>query len=147
MTAPGSEAAVTPRHEAAVTGSAPHREYLDRLAAGSVPFQTCDGCLTAVFPPRVICPACGATELRWSESSGLGTVYSTSVIAPRDADPYPVVLVDLDEGFRMMSTVVETPAADVPIGMRVRAHVEQDGPSGPRVVCTAAEAAEGEDAS
>ncbi|GAA4232654.1 hypothetical protein FHR32_008605 [Streptosporangium album] len=127
-----------------MTGFAPHREYTDRLGTGSVPYQTCDGCLSAVFPPRVICPRCGATELRWSESAGLGTVYSISVISPRDALPYPVVLVDLDEGFRMMSTVVEIPAEDVRIGARVRARVDQDGPSGPRVVFAAEGRSEGE---
>ncbi|MEU8196535.1 OB-fold domain-containing protein [Microbispora amethystogenes] len=122
-----------------MTGPAPHREYTDRVAAGAVPCQTCDGCLSAVFPPRIICPACGGAELRWSESAGLGTVYSASVLSPRDADPYPVVLVDLDERFRMMSTVVDIPARDVRIGMRVRARVERDGPSGPRIVFTAEE--------
>ncbi|WP_067141282.1 Zn-ribbon domain-containing OB-fold protein [Microtetraspora malaysiensis] len=119
-----------------MTGPAPHREYTDRLTAGSLPYQSCDGCLSAVFPPRVICPFCGATDLGWRESAGLGTVYSTSVIAPRDADPYPVVLVDLDERFRIMSTVVDVPAGDVRIGMRVRAGIDPGGPTGPRVVFT-----------
>ncbi|MEV7011483.1 OB-fold domain-containing protein [Streptosporangium sp. NPDC051022] len=119
-----------------MTELAPHGGYLERLVSGpegTVPFQLCDNCRAAVFYPRVLCPECGSTELRWSESAGLGTVYSTSVLSPRDSLPYPVVLVDLDEGFRMMSTVVGVPAEDVRIGTRVRARVEPDGP---RVVFT-----------
>ncbi|MFG1878174.1 Zn-ribbon domain-containing OB-fold protein [Sphaerisporangium sp. NPDC049003] len=126
-----------------MTGIAPHREYTDRLAAGEVPFQTCDRCHAAVFYPRVICPVCGAVELSWSQSAGLGTVYSASVLSPREGPPYTVVLVDLDEGFRVMSTVVEVPAEDVRIGARVRGRVDQDGPSGPRVVFTVDEEGRG----
>ncbi len=121
-----------------MTGFAPHREYTDRLAAGAVPFQTCDRCHAAVFHPRVICPACGAVELSWSESAGLGTVYSVSVLSPREGPPYTVALVDLDEGFRMMSTVVGVPAEDVRIGTRVRARIDSADPAGPRVVFTVA---------
>ncbi|GAA0402806.1 hypothetical protein Acor_68240 [Acrocarpospora corrugata] len=103
----------------------PHREYTDRLAAGEVAFQRCDDCRAAVFQPRVLCPACGSTRLTWGQSAGLGTVYSVSVLSPRDGRPYSVALIDLDEGFRMMSTVVGMPAGDVRIGMRVRAQVDQ----------------------
>ncbi|MEV8635630.1 OB-fold domain-containing protein [Streptosporangium sp. NPDC051023] len=139
-----------------MTELAPHRGYTDRLAAsiegtagaagaesaeGTVPFQRCDDCRAAVFYPRTLCPACGSTRLSWSRSAGLGTVYSASVLSPRDGLPYPVVLVDLDEGFRMMSTVVGVPADEVRIGTRVRARVEPDGP---RVVFTVL-AAEGDD--
>ncbi|GAA5078424.1 hypothetical protein HNP84_009534 [Thermocatellispora tengchongensis] len=117
-------------------GLAPHLEYTERLAEGAVPFQSCEECRAAVFPPRVLCPACGAMELTWERSAGLGTVYSTSVLFPRGRDPYPVVLVDLDEGFRMMSTVTGTPAEEVAIGARVRAHVDPAGPDGPHVAFT-----------
>ena len=115
---------------------APYQGYTDRLAAGEVPFQSCDRCRDAVFPPRVLCPACGATGLSWSSSAGHGTVYSVSVLTPRERPPYPVVLVDLDEGFRMMSTVTGVPAEEVRIGARVRGRVEHGGPDGPYVVFT-----------
>lgn len=126
-----------------MTELAPHRGYTERLATGAVPFQSCDRCRAAVFPPRVLCPACGATELRWNRSAGLGTVYSVSVLFPRERPPYPVVLVDLDEGFRMMSTVTGVPAEEVRIGARVRAHVDPDGPDGPYVVFTVESEPEG----
>jgi hypothetical protein len=56
----------------------------------------------------------------WRVSGGRGTVYSTSVVRPRGEEPYGVVLIDLDEGFRMMSRVVGLAPEDVTIGLRVR---------------------------
>jgi uncharacterized protein len=66
-----------------------------------------------VFHPRVGHDA-------WRVSEGRGEVYATSVQRPRDGAPYSVVLVDLDEGFRMMSTVIGMAPEDVRIGLRVR---------------------------
>jgi uncharacterized OB-fold protein len=66
-----------------------------------------------VFRPRVGYDA-------WRVSAGRGTVYSTSVVRPREGAPYGVVLIDLDEGFRMMSRVIGMAPEDVAIGLRVR---------------------------
>jgi len=66
-----------------------------------------------VFRPRV-----GPTE--WRVSGGRGTVYATTVVRPRGGEAYNLVLVDLDEGFRMMSAVVGRAPEDVAIGARVR---------------------------
>jgi hypothetical protein len=65
-----------------------------------------------VFRPRV-----GPTE--WRVSAGRGTVYATTVAHAREGEPYNIVLVDLDEGFRMMSTVVGVAPEDVAVGARV----------------------------
>jgi len=100
--------------------AAAYREHLDR---GELAFQECGSCGKAVFYPRVLCTECGSTELTWRSSAGLGTVYATTALHPRDKDPYNVALVDLDEGFRMMSRVEGVPAPDVRIGLRVRAAV------------------------
>jgi uncharacterized OB-fold protein len=68
----------------------------------------------------------------WRVSAGRGTVYSTSVVRPRNGTPYGVVLIDLDEGFRMMSRVVGVPPEDVTIGLRVRlAWEDGDDPEAP----------------
>jgi uncharacterized OB-fold protein len=66
-----------------------------------------------VFRPRV-----GPSV--WRVSAGLGTVYATTVARSRDAEAYNIALVDLDEGFRMMSTVVGVAPEDVVVGARVR---------------------------
>ena len=84
-----------------------------------------------VFPPRVAQPRSGATDLEWTPASGLGTVYSTTVVRCKPpAVDYNVALIDLDEGPRLMSRIDGVAPADVRIGMRVRARVtvENDAP-------------------
>ncbi|MDA3643977.1 OB-fold domain-containing protein [Saccharopolyspora indica] len=105
--------------------TAPEVVFRDGLAAGELRFQRCRKCSAAVFQPRVLCPACGSDDLSWQRSSGLGSVYSTTAVRTREG-AHNVALVDLDEGFRMMSRVEGVDR--VIIGMRVRlAVVEQDG--------------------
>ncbi len=103
---------------------APHATYLDGLEHEELRYQRCDECGGAVFAPRVLCNHCGGTALRVEVSGGLGTVYSNTAVTQRGADSYSVCLVDLDEGFRMMSSVVDIAAEDVGIGMRVTARFE-----------------------
>ena len=84
-----------------------------------------------VFPPRVAQPRSGAIDLEWIPASGLGTVYSTTVVRCKPpAVDYNVALIDLDEGPRLMSRIDGVAPADVRIGMRVRARVtvENDAP-------------------
>ncbi|MEV6110757.1 OB-fold domain-containing protein [Streptomyces sp. NPDC051940] len=110
------------------TSTAPALGYAEGLAAGELRFQHCTGCERAVFYPRVLCPHCGAEELTWRTSAGLGTVYAATAVHARGREPYNVSLVDLDEGFRMMSRVEGVTAEGVAIGARVRvAVIEEDG--------------------
>lgn len=111
--------------EVTITIPEPHAAYLELLRGGDIAYQGCDGCGAAVFYPRVTCPGCGSGALRWLASAGLGTVYSTTAVMERDGSAYAVCLVDLDEGFRMMSTVVDAAAQDVTIGARVAGRVER----------------------
>lgn len=97
----------------------PARVYARYLEAGKLAFQHCNDCGAAIFYPRVLCPVCGGVSLEWRESGGRGTVYATTAIHRRDSEPYNVVLVDLDEGFRMMSRVGGLPADEVEVGMDV----------------------------
>jgi uncharacterized OB-fold protein len=112
----------------------PHRDYIDHLAAGRLVFQRCQSCAAAIFYPRVLCPTCGSTDLAWAISEGLGTIYATTVVSERNGD-YVVCLVDVDEGFRLMSTVLDVEPIAVRIGQRVRATIEPGaGGAEPRVV-------------
>lgn len=104
--------------------TAPGVVYDRFLAAGILAFQRCETCARAVFHPRVLCRFCGSDALRWNRAEGGGTVYAVTTLHPRDEEPYNVSLVDMDEGFRMMSNVVGVPAADVRIGARVKAFVD-----------------------
>ncbi|MBC9227621.1 OB-fold domain-containing protein [Aeromicrobium sp. zg-636] len=92
--------------------------FRSRLETGALSFQTCSQA-HAVFPPRPVCPTCGSTELTWGESEGHGTIYSATTISPRGVDPYTVVVVDIDEGFRMMSRLDGEDALNAKIGDRV----------------------------
>jgi uncharacterized OB-fold protein len=80
------------------------------------------GCF--VFYPRVAEPGTGCTDLEWTEASGAGVVYSTTVVRnqPRAPD-YNVALIDLAEGVRMMSSVEGIEPGAVTIGLAVRARI------------------------
>jgi uncharacterized protein len=123
-----------PTHERTVS---PQTEYRRRLAEGELSYQRCAQCGAAVFYPRVVCPSCGSTELRFMASAGLGTVYSTTTVTDREGARV-VVLVDLDEGFRMLSTVRGVPAGQVAIGQRV-SFKPAEGEDGPLAVFVPAE--------
>lgn len=92
----------------------------------------CPACDQSFFTPQIACPRCLSTEWEYRESSGRGTVYSATVVHrapyPGFTSPYHVAIVDLDEGWQMLSNVVgDAPArgadgaggSPVPIGTRV----------------------------
>jgi uncharacterized OB-fold protein len=97
----------------------PAKVYELYLRSGRLAFQRCSDCAASIFYPRVLCPACGGASLEWKESGGHGTVYATTAVHRRNAKPYNVALIDLDEGFRMMSRVEGVPAEEVEVGTRV----------------------------
>ena len=103
--------------------SSPYGQYLEHLKAGDLAYQvTPDG--QAVFFPRVAAPGSGA-PLAWRVSRGLGTVYAVTVLYPRGEDPYDVAMIDMDEGYRLMSAVRGIDPHAVRIGLRVKAVIEQ----------------------
>jgi uncharacterized OB-fold protein len=79
----------------------------------------------AIFFPRVVAPQTGQS-LSWQISKGHGTVYATTVVHAKDQAPYNVALIDLDEGFRMMSQVHGVAAELVAIGQRVQVWMRKD---------------------
>lgn len=80
------------------------------------------------FYPRAIEPGTGNDDLEWVPASGLGTVYSTTVVRTRPPAPsYNVALIDLAEGPRMMSRVEGLAPEAVAIGMAVRARIVNEG--------------------
>ena len=109
----------------------PEEDYLRHLRDGRFMLLRSRSTGGYVFYPRVIEPATGATDLEWVPASGMGTVYSTTFIRKRTLEEsYNVVLVDLDEGPRMMSRVDGIPFEKIKIGMRVQARIvhENDQP-------------------
>ena len=102
----------------------PEAELRARYERGELGYQvTCRG--KPVFPPRLRAPG-GGGELRWETSTGAGEVFATTVVHRRGEDPRNLAIVELDEGFRMMSRVVGCPPEKVRIGMRVQVEFERD---------------------
>lgn len=81
------------------------------------------------FYPRVAEPGSGNTDLDWVEASGRGTVYSVTIVRARAPAPsYNVVLVDLEEGPRLMARIDGVALDAVRIGMALVARiVTEDG--------------------
>ena len=87
----------------------PLATYLAHLEQGRLAYQFSPDANAPVFFPRVICPTTGSDRLEWRTSAGFGTVYATTVVHPQNGPPYNVALIDVDEGFRMMSRVEDIP--------------------------------------
>lgn len=101
------------------------RPFWDGTRAGKLLIQHCEECGRHVFYPRIACPHCSSDRLGWIEASGKGRIYSYTVVynnAPSAfaADvPYVVAVIDLVEGVRMLSNVVDCEldrlACDMPV--------------------------------
>jgi uncharacterized OB-fold protein len=102
----------------------PEQEYFAHLARGRFMLQRSRVSGKYFFYPRVAEPVTGARELEWVEASGRGTVDATTVVRTKPPQPpYNVVLVDLEEGPRVMSRVEGIAPAEVRIGMKVQARI------------------------
>lgn len=102
----------------------PEKEYLGFLAEGRflIPRSRSSG--RFVFFPRIAEPRSGATDLEWTEVSGRGSVYSTTVMRRKPPAPnVNLALIDLEEGPRMMSRVEGIAPEAVTIGMKVKARI------------------------
>jgi uncharacterized OB-fold protein len=86
-------------------------ELYAHLARGELRLQRCDGCGAWRHPPRVMCGRCGSEAWQWTATSGRGVVYSWTVthqaLVPPFAEdvPYAVVVVELEEGPRLVTAV------------------------------------------
>jgi uncharacterized OB-fold protein len=95
----------------------PAEVFAEHCARGELAYQV-DGDGRAVFYPRL-------GELEWRVSEGRGTVYATTVVRRRGDEPHDISIIELDEGFRMMSRVVGVAPEDVRVGMRVAVRFEE----------------------
>jgi len=82
--------------------------------------QRCGGCGAHQFYPRPMCLKCNSLDVSWVEAHGTGTVYSMTTVrvpvTPELEPPYVVALVELDEGPRLLTNLVE---GELVIGDRV----------------------------
>ncbi|HEY3673163.1 MAG TPA: Zn-ribbon domain-containing OB-fold protein [Acidimicrobiia bacterium] len=100
--------------------------FWDAADEGRLVAQRCAACGRLRHPPRPMCPECNSLEVEVVELSGRGVVYSYALLHhpqhPAFEYPVPAVLVDLDEGIRIVSNVVGVEPGDIRIGLPV--HVE-----------------------
>jgi uncharacterized OB-fold protein len=103
----------------------PLQTFENHVANGDFRIQQCKDCGGHVFYPRYLCNHCGSSDMKWVEVSGRGVVYSTSVVRrkPDRGGDYNISLIDLEEGPRIMSRVMDVEPDEVTIGMAVSAHV------------------------
>ena len=103
--------------------------HWDGCREGKLRVQRCDACHHYVFIPQLLCPRCLGTGLSWMDTSGLGTVYSFTIVhrpqRPEFAVPYVVAIVELDEGFHMLTNLVECRPEDVEVGLPVVVHFQR----------------------
>ena len=108
--------------------TAPEAVWREALGDGRLILQRSRASGDRFFPPRLAEPATGDEDWEWVDAIGLGTVYAVTVIHPKPPEPaYNVVLVDLDEGPRLMSRVEGIDPAAIRIGDRVRARIDGSG--------------------
>lgn len=103
----------------------PEERFRAFLGEGRFMVQRARGSGRIVFYPRVAEPGTGDRALDWVPCGGLGTVYSSTIVRRRadKGGDYNVALIDLDDGFRMLSRVEGVAPERVRIGLRVRARI------------------------
>lgn len=107
--------------------------YWDAAREHRLLIKRCRACGEPHWYPRPFCPRCWSEDVAWEEASGLGTLYTWSIVRRNDLPPfgervpYITAVVDLDEGPRMLSNLVDVEESDVRIGMRLRVSWQQEG--------------------
>ena len=109
-------------------------KFWEGTKEGKLLIQVCKDCDSLIFYPRNFCPECWSGNLDWVEASGRGTVFTFStaydMVEPKFMDelPYTIAYVDLEEGVRMMTRLVDCQPEELQFGMAVEVLFhERDG--------------------
>ena len=111
------------------------KPFWDATAEGRLVLPKCLECQQVIWYPRPFCPACAASRVEWVPASGRGTVYSFTVnrrgqadlAAYRDAGVYVLAYVELEEGPRVMTNIVDCEPDSVRIGQAVEVVFHETG--------------------
>ncbi|MEM7410238.1 MAG: Zn-ribbon domain-containing OB-fold protein [Myxococcota bacterium] len=101
--------------------------FWEAAGEGRLLYQLCPNCGHRQFYPRPLCLACGA-DPEWAEASGVGEVYTYTVVrqfgAPpfKDELPYVVAMIALPEGVQMLGSITDCDVDAVRIGLPVEAY-------------------------
>ncbi|MBM3926653.1 MAG: Zn-ribbon domain-containing OB-fold protein [SAR202 cluster bacterium] len=99
--------------------------FWEAARRGELLIQRCDDCKQYQWYPRGICANCFTGKIKWVKASGKGKVWTFTVTRQNrtpgfDEGPYVLALVELDEGVKMFSNIVECDPKQVKIGMPVQ---------------------------
>lgn len=92
--------------------------------------QRCASCGTHRFPPELGCASCGSRDAEWAPVSGRATLYTWTVAYPpllpyfAERAPWPVAVVELEEGPRMITNLAGIDVAEYAIGMPLEVDFE-----------------------
>jgi uncharacterized OB-fold protein len=103
------------------------KPFWDGTAEGKLLLPRCVDDQTLIWYPKPFCPTCASTRVEWVPASGRGTVYSYTVNrrgvadlpAYRNAGVYVLAYVELEEGPRIMTNIVDCDPDSVRIGQKV----------------------------
>ena len=110
-------------------------EFYDYCQQHELRFQRCSDCQTWRHMPRESCRHCGSFNWTWERANGTGTIFSWTVIHRalhpgfHDDVPYAAVVIELDEGVRVVSHVIDLDMADLRIGLPVEVVFEDVTPN------------------
>jgi uncharacterized OB-fold protein len=119
------------------------RPYWEGTTQGKLLLPHCQLCKRVLWYPKTLCSACGHIGVDWVESRGTGSIYTYTIMrATRaagpysEAVPYVVAYVELDEGPRIMTNIVDCDMDKLEIGQRVKVvfHDTGEGAALPRFV-------------
>ncbi len=104
--------------------SALSAEHWQGCAEGELRVQRCDDCGHYEFPPQPLCSQCQSQRLAWVTSSGQGSLYSFTVVhrpqRPEFEVPYVAAIVALDEGWHMLSNLIDCDIDALTVGQRLQ---------------------------
>lgn len=108
------------------------RPFWEATARHVLLLPHCAGCAQVFWPPRSWCPACGSRRLHWRPAAGTGHVYSFTVVRRgageyRNVNAYVLAYVELDEGPRILTNVVDADARTLRIGLPVTVVFQDTG--------------------
>ncbi|MBP8531736.1 Zn-ribbon domain-containing OB-fold protein [Streptomyces sp. MK37H] len=86
---------------------------------GVLYFQRCRWCHTSVFR-RLLCPACGSTDMAEERSDGIGVIHHVTVVGRSVGKPRAMAIIDMHEGFRLRARVSAVPLTRACVGAQVR---------------------------
>jgi uncharacterized protein len=101
------------------------RPFWDAAKAGQLMIAKCGGCGKVHYYPRPMCPHCWSEDVSLTPASGKGTLYTWSTVFMNDLPPFKEMLpyvaaqVDLEEGVRVTTNIIDCDPKDLAIGMPV----------------------------